>query len=97
MCHCVSLDQSLCVTVSLDQYLCVTVCHWTSPYVSLCVTHPSIHWVGSCQHTAPGIESSVYPSLGYGDTALLHHLMDGSAVNVTHLSRGGGEKEGEDS
>ena len=54
---------------------------------SLCATHPPVDWVGSCQDTAPGIESCVYPSLRYGNTALLHDLVDGGAVNVAHLSR----------
>ena len=86
----------VCVHVSCDT-TAVTPSHGAS--LCHCITHPPVDWVGSCQHTAPRIEASVNPCLRYGDPALLHDLVDGSAVNVTHLTKegegGGGWGEGE--
>lgn len=48
-------------------------------------THPAVDRVGGCQNTAAGIEPSVDAGLGDGDSALLHHLVDGRAVHVRHL------------
>ena len=58
------------------------------------VTHSSVDRVSSCQDTAPGVKPGVYPRLRYGDTPLLHNLVNGSAINVTHL--GGREREEEE-
>lgn len=52
------------------------------------LTYPAIDWVGSCQYTAPSIELCMDPSLRDGDPPLLHDLVDGSAVHVTHLGKG---------
>ena len=77
-----------------------TSCHhkqWSTrvaPSPHAVVTHSSVDRVSSCQDTAPGVKPGVYPCLCYGDTPLLHNLVNGSAINVTHL--GGREREEED-
>lgn len=48
-------------------------------------THPAVDGVGSCQNTAAGVEAGVDAGLGDGDSALLHHLVNGRAVHVRHL------------
>ena len=58
------------------------------------ITHSSVDRISSCQDTASGIKAGVYPRLCYGDTPLLHNLVNGSAINVTHL--GGREREEEE-
>ncbi len=48
-------------------------------------TYSAIDGVGSCQDAAAGVQSSVDASLGDGDAALFHDLMDSSAIHIWHL------------
>ena len=48
-------------------------------------TYPAIYRIGSGEHAAASVQLGVDAGLGDGDATLLHHLVDGRAVNVGHL------------
>ena len=46
---------------------------------------PSINGIGSREDRASGVELCMDAGLGDGDSALLHHLVDGRPIYVRHL------------
>ena len=46
---------------------------------------PSINGIGGREDGASGIECCVDAGLGDGDSALLHHFVDGRPIYVRHL------------